>query len=500
MVTSPTESPGSDNPVGPAQLLATMSSVLPASTLLDDDGNALPDVESPLDAIALFCHTFLVSLGFHFQQVVHNYHSGTTRTIRGDSGGSGNNGNRLPSTWNDGSENADLGFTYSLEGDAGGRVNSLNISIKASGSTMHVSAVAIDSPALIGQMSVSVARFLRTKLLPLSLPPPGSGVRSDTPSSLRSKALRELFCDEATLSLLSKLFQFEIVQRLVPNLTRPGYQRLEDRPDAPDSATGASCLQEEPSSKAQSGNANVLAEQNYADKSSSEVFSDRANPPPFLEEPEAVRPPRESMPDPGPFVPDAGSAPMTGSGSSASRTGPARPAADFPPPQFEDEHQMLRAPGRSGRGDGFGIGYDDLNPPHLGPRDPIVPSFAGGTSSGLPIGPGGFGGMHPTFDDPLFSGIRGQGGRGHSSDFDPQHPPGARWDEPGPAGTDPSGLFNDFGEEGGPAGHLGRSRLGGRGGNDFGGGFGAPFGSRGGASGGGRGGFGGFGGFGGGFA
>ncbi|CAK7274209.1 hypothetical protein SEPCBS57363_006042 [Sporothrix epigloea] len=490
MVTSPTASAGVDNPVGPAPLLATMSAVLPASTLLDDTGNALPDIGSPLDAIALFCHAFLASLGFRFQQVVHNYHSGTTRTIRGDIGAGEQDSNRLPPSWNDGSDEADLGFTYSLEDDAGGPVKSLNISIKASGATMHVSAVAIDSPALIGQMSVSVAQFLNTKMLPVFLPAADRSGSGDIPSSQRFDTLRELYCDADALSLLSKLFQFEIVQRLIPNLERPGYKRLEKHPDQKASDTGLSSLQKGGSkSEAHNGNSGSVAEQNYADKSNSEIFNDRANPPPFLEEPVGVRPPQESLPDPGPFVPDAGSVPVSGSGSSASRADPARPAADFPPPQFEDEHQMLRAPGVGGRGSGFGIGYDDLNPPHLGPRDPLHPSLTGSSNSGLRIGPGGFGGMHPTFDDPLFTGIRGQGGRGHNGEFDPQHPPGARWDEPGPAGTDPSGLLNDFGEDGSPPGHLGRGHLGGRGG-----GFGGGFGSSGGAFGGDRGGFGGFGG------
>ncbi|CAK7564866.1 MAG: hypothetical protein SEPTF4163_002769 [Sporothrix epigloea] len=485
MVTTPNASARVDNPVGPASLLATMSAVLPASTLLDDAGNALPDVASPLDTIALFCHAFLASLGFRFHQVVHNYHSGTTRTIRGDIGAGENDSSRLPPSWNDGIDEADLGFTYSLEDDTGGPVKSLNISIKASGATMHVSAVAIDSPALMGQMSVSVAQFVNTKILPVFLPAADRTDSDDIPSSRRFDTLRELYCDEDALSLLSQIFQFEIVQRLIPNLDRSGYTRLEKHPDQKGSDKGPSSLQEKSSSKAHSGNSVAVAEQNYADKSNSEIFNDRANPPPFLEEPVGVRPPQESLPDPGPYVPDAGSVPGSGSGSSASRADPARPAADFPPPQFEDEHQMLRAPGVGGRDGGFGIGYDDLNPPHLGPRDPLHPSLAGSSNSGLRIGPGGFGGMHPTFEDLLFAGIRGQGGRGHSSEFDPQHPPGARWDEPGPAGTDPSGLFNDFGEDGRPPGHLGRGQLGGRGG-----GFGG-FGGFGGGFGGDRGGFGG---------
>lgn len=47
------------------------------------------------------------------------------------------------------------------------------------------------------------------------------------------------------------------------------------------------------------------------------------------------------------------------------------------------------------------IGERDLYPPGLGPHDPL---------RGGGFGPGG-GGMHPTFDDPMFGG-RGGGGAG----------------------------------------------------------------------------------------
>ncbi|KAI8723308.1 hypothetical protein NCS52_00186500 [Fusarium sp. LHS14.1] len=107
-----------------------------------------------------------------------------------------------------------------------------------------------------------------------------------------------------------------------------------------------------------------------------------------------------------------------------------RPVADFPPPGFEDEYEVnrprrnpLAVPGRSP----YNIGHDDLNPPGLGPHDPLRGSFIGG---GLPR-PGGGSGMHPTFDDPLFGGYGGDGSGG----YDPQAPPGARWDPTGPGGN-----------------------------------------------------------------
>lgn len=137
-----------------------------------------------------------------------------------------------------------------------------------------------------------------------------------------------------------------------------------------------------------------------------------------------------------------------------------RPIPDFPPPGFEDEHEINRQPvpmmpGRSP----FNIGHDDLNPPGLGPHDPLRGSFIGG---GLPR-PGGGGGMHPTFDDPLFT---GQGGYGGQPGYDPQIPPGARWDPTGPGG-DPR-----FAR---PGNGRGNNPFGG-GGSGFGGGFGGSFG------------------------
>ena len=129
------------------------------------------------------------------------------------------------------------------------------------------------------------------------------------------------------------------------------------------------------------------------------------------------------------------------------------PAGEFPPPGFEDEYEINRPPrGAFGDRQPFGnIGEQDLYPPGLGPNDP------------LRIGPGGGGyrpggGMHPTFDDPIF------GGRGGAAPFDPRAPPGARYDPVGPGDRPPNLRGPRFGGAGG----------GGPGGGGFGGGN--PFG------------------------
>jgi hypothetical protein len=123
------------------------------------------------------------------------------------------------------------------------------------------------------------------------------------------------------------------------------------------------------------------------------------------------------------------------------------PTGDFAPPGFEDEFEMNQpprgfAPPYQGTGQP-GIGDRDLYPPGLGPRDPLRGTF----------GPGrGGGGMHPTFDDPLFGGQRGGG-------QNPRAPPGSRYDPVGPWDTPPTGRGQ------GPSG-------GGFGPGGFGGGFG----------------------------
>ena len=123
------------------------------------------------------------------------------------------------------------------------------------------------------------------------------------------------------------------------------------------------------------------------------------------------------------------------------------PTPDFAPPDFEDEYQMNQPPRgydpQSGRqGEYPRLGERDLYPPGLGPHDPLRGTFGPG------FGTGG-GGMHPTFDDPLFGGPQGGG-------YNPQAPPGSRYDPVGPWDTPPSGRLQRPGGRGmGPRGFGG---------------------------------------------
>lgn len=115
------------------------------------------------------------------------------------------------------------------------------------------------------------------------------------------------------------------------------------------------------------------------------------------------------------------------------------PSGDLLPPGFDDEYDINRPWPTSTIGGGperrpLNIGERDLYPPGLGPNDPFRPFSGGGFSPGAGVTGGG--GMHPSFDDPLFAGgNRGGGPRG----YDPRAPPGARYDPIGPGGGAPWG-------------------------------------------------------------
>lgn len=122
------------------------------------------------------------------------------------------------------------------------------------------------------------------------------------------------------------------------------------------------------------------------------------------------------------------------------------PSGDFQPPGFEDPYDLNRAPGGVGGVPGrnpFNIGGDDLYPAGLEPGAGLHPFL--GPGSGLGAGSAG-GGMHPTFNDPLFG--RRQDGQ------DPKNPPGARWDPVGPPGP-------RFGGPGGGSGGFSSGPFGG---------------------------------------
>ncbi|PLB35600.1 proteasome inhibitor PI31 family protein [Aspergillus candidus] len=236
---------------------------------------------------------------------------------------------------------------------------------------------------------IPVHDFVSPSSLPLSTPA--------TPPS----ALRDVFISASRLTDLIGLFRINVIQRLAPGLYKEGYE-------ASNEASNEARRERQPGAPPRH------------DPLRDDPMPAPARPYPFDDA--LAIPPRRPV-----------------------------PAGDFAPPGFEDEFEIQRPP--RGFAPGFGgrhpmnIGDRDLYPPGLGPHDPI----RGGIGPGLGGG-GGSGGMHPTFDDPLFG---GQGGG--EGGYNPQAPPGARYDPVGP---------------GGPPFGRGPGRSGGRGGRGFGGGFG----------------------------
>ena len=192
-----------------------------------------------------------------------------------------------------------------------------------------------------------------------------------------SETLRNAFISSGRIADLSSLLKLNIIQKLAPGLQKEGYE----------------------------DSAETTQERGQTSRSTQDPRRGEDRPP-------ERDPLREDQPPPArpyPFDDPLAVNPRR-----------PRPTPDFAPPGFEDEYELQR-PGQvfpGGPIQPFGnIGDRDLYPPGLGPHDP------------LRMGPGGFrggGGMHPTFDDPLFQGQGGQGG------YNPMAPPGARYDPVGP--------------------------------------------------------------------
>ena len=185
--------------------------------------------------------------------------------------------------------------------------------------------------------------------------------------------LRKVFISAGRLTDAGTLIKLQIIQKLAPALRKEGYE---------DSAHAASHSRSS-SQQQQNDPARRPEDPPQHDPLRDDRLPQPARPHPF-NDPLALDPPRR----------------------------PPYPAGDFPPPGFEDEYEINR-PFRGGIGPErrpLNIGERDLYPAGLGPNDPFR---GGGMAPGL--GGMGGGGMHPTFDDPMFGG-RGGGGGG----MDPQ--------------------------------------------------------------------------------
>ncbi|KND89946.1 hypothetical protein TOPH_05417 [Tolypocladium ophioglossoides CBS 100239] len=281
---------------------------------------------------------------------------------------------RLPPQWNSGF--GSLSFVYKHKQSSMRFV----VRVDRMGGKVEVRGLAVGDEN-IHRFERTVRDVVLASRLPvrITLTPDGDEDRSDLVEKLRGA-----FVSEQAIADILRDLKIHIVQKLIPKLQRDGYVEVAE--------AESTARAERRAQEAQNPNR------------------------PFRGQPR----PNMPYPYPSPFPEMA-------------RPRPAAPAGDFPPPGFEDEYEINRPPpagifmpdGRSP----LNIGHDDLNPPGLGPHDPLRGSFIGG---GLPR-PGGSSGMHPTFDDPLFHGQGGVGGAPGA--YDPQAPPGARWDPIGPGGV-----------------------------------------------------------------
>ena len=257
---------------------------------------------------------------------------------------------------------------------------------------------------------------------------PSSPAGADTGAEQASRNIQDIFISPARLNDFGQLLKIAIIQKLAPGLQKEGYEETKTT-TAENRAEGSRQQHNQPDRRRQDDRLPGYRPQD----------PEPARPHPF-NDPLAVRP------DPNRPLPE-------------------------PIPGFENEYEINRPP-RGFYGDGRnplggGIGGDDLYPPGLGPHDPIRPHLGGGLPG---MGRGG-GGMHPTFDDPLFG---GQGGHGDQGGYDPLAPPGARYDPVGP-GDMPRDRGTGSRFPGGGGGGGGYGGMGGRPPNPFGGFGGGDF-------------------------
>ncbi|KAJ6447236.1 PI31 proteasome regulator [Purpureocillium lavendulum] len=394
--------PTSTSTLGTAAILRGMADALPTHPPGDDSS----DLASSYEAVGLLIHAYLAALGFELCGLDEDKQLDCAAIAP-----------RLPPQWN--ARFGSLSFVYRHKQSSMRFV----VRVDRMGGKVEVRGLAVGADT-IHRFERAVRDVVRSDGLPLRITlkeEDGAEDRTDLVDKMR-----KLFVSEQAIADILRDLKVNIVQKLIPKLQREGYVEVDDH-DAEQAARSERRAQEarDPNRPFRGG------------------------------EPQ----PRQPHPYPHPdLLPDL------------ARPRPGAPVGDFPPPGFEDEYEINRPPRAGGiiLPDGrspLNIGHDDLNPPGLGPHDPLRGSFVPG--GGLPQ-PGRPAGMHPTFDDPLFSGQGSPGGFVSDRDpyagyFDAQSPPGSRWDPIGPGGGPrrggPGGSrgggnypFGDFGGGGGYGG------------------------------------------------
>lgn len=404
------------DPLSVDSILKHMAEALP----MHEKGDTNSDVSSSYEAIALFAHACMTAVGFRLLGFGEGQKNGTLSPQAAPIPQANQSCNseselaalapRLSPQWN-----ASFGSHSFLYAHAQSSMQYV-IKIDRLGGKAEIRGIGLGDER-ISRFEIIAKDYISSAALPLriTLNEDGTEDRSDL-----EQKLKDLFISDSRIKDLTTLYRSTIIQNLAPGLHKEGYE------ESPAAAAAAA--------------ARDIREDAYARR------HPRADPlvEPGLPEPARPRPLPQGDPLAGPP--------------------PRRPVPDFPPPGFEDEYEIQRPP-RGGYGplagrSPYDIGRDDLYPPGLGPHDPLRPGFVPG---GGGFGQGG-GGMHPTFDDPLFAG-RGEG-RG---EWDPQVPEGARWDPVAPGEGPRDRMGRGRGGFPGGGGQGGQGAQGG-----LGGGNGAP--------------------------
>ncbi|KAI9694119.1 MAG: hypothetical protein M1822_003390 [Bathelium mastoideum] len=393
-------SPGG-NPLSAGSLSSFMAVSLPR--------NQSPQIKNPYEAIALAINAGMLSVGFRLIGLGEDHKI----EVHSDA----ENPQSLPDEWN-------ASTTYAFRYAHSQSSMEYLVKVNRLGSKAVVMGVGLGDDKT-ATFDVVAKDFISSSALPAT---PLSG---ETALEDALQPLQNIFISPGRLTDLGSLLRIALIQKLIPSLHKDGYEE-----DNTNNNTSSSRTDTAPESTTS------------APRRTDDQPANRLPWPPTHD------PLRDDPLDPLPARPHPLHDP-----NDPLRLPPRRPpvpAGDFAPPGFEDEHEILRGPRRGGGyppGVPFGgnIGEQDLYPAGLGPHDPI----RGGVGPGLGGGVRGGGGMHPTFDDPLFAGgVGGYGGGGAGN-----APPGARYDPVGP-GDAP----------------MDRGRIprgpGGGGGGGFGGGFG----------------------------
>lgn len=330
--------------------------------------DADPQLKNPFDTVAILAHACMLVVGFRLEGLGEDHRMGKLvldcsmtcgRLMYIEEPSEGTDIKPLPREWN-ASSTYDYSFRYAHD------QSSLKYMVKISrlGGKAVVNGMGIGDDK-VHTMDFPIKEFLSESPFPYT-------ASSAKDEDQKARDLENIFISPGRITDLGSLLKVQIIQKLAPGLYKEGYQESAHAASQNENRDRRGHREPEPGREDQRTPVN------------NPIYGGHL--PPHAE--------------PRPFDDPLAAAPRR-----------AFPPGDFPPPGFDDEYEINRPPGRGGLGGErrpLNIGERDLYPPGLGPHDPL---------RGSGFGPGGVGGggMHPTFDDPLFGGggggMRGYDGR-----------------------------------------------------------------------------------------